>query len=462
MSILGIEFNDHALTGISGDQLVFAEPGAALLEAQGPVYGAVARDAARGRPSVYYDRYWRDLSEQKLSRPHPAVESYADLAFGQLQHLWSQYQAGVSAAVGAVPDYWDNNQLALLLGIAQEAGMPLAALATIPVAATRRHYPGYELIHIDIGAHATTLTMMEQGDGSTSAREHELISDLGAASLERSCADYFARRFLECSRFDPMHDAQSEQQVYDRLPDWLAALMREPETELHFEYKGNDFSARVSLAELEDRLRRRFEPVTQRLRSRLDVAKPTAVQMNSLVALFPGVAEALADLPGCDVFVLEAGAAARGLASRSDGVKPTAGAITLTEALPWDQPPADVDRERAMASSSGGTPSHAVLGGKAYRLDAKPLRIGAEASAGDYNLVIAARHAGVSRRHCSIEQSNGQVVLNDHSRYGTRLNGHKVEGSAVLQPGDVVSIGDPACELLLIAEIVAPGSNQGR
>jgi hypothetical protein len=191
----------------------------------------------------------------------------------------------------------------------------------------------------------------------------------------------------------------------------------------------------------------------QSLRARLGAASPTALQVNAALAQFPGIAEMLADLPGCDVFVLEPGAAARGLVQRQAHLPQVPGAISMTGALPWDQPPADVSRERAMASSTGRVPSHVVLDGRAWRLTAQPLRIGSEPAGGEYNLVIDGRHAGVSRRHCSVELHDGCAVLNDHSRFGTRLNGHKIDRSAVLQPGDIISIGDPACELRLIAEV---------
>jgi predicted component of type VI protein secretion system len=48
---------------------------------------------------------------------------------------------------------------------------------------------------------------------------------------------------------------------------------------------------------------------------------------------------------------------------------------------------------------------------------------------------------------------DGQAVLHDQSRYGTLLNGHRIEGSAVLQAGDVLSIGQPALDFDLIAEV---------
>ena len=58
---------------------------------------------------------------------------------------------------------------------------------------------------------------------------------------------------------------------------------------------------------------------------------------------------------------------------------------------------------------------------------------------------------GVSRRHCAVSQENGQCVVTDYSRYGTFLNGHRIDGSAVLQSGDIIRIGTPGFELRLIS-----------
>ncbi len=57
---------------------------------------------------------------------------------------------------------------------------------------------------------------------------------------------------------------------------------------------------------------------------------------------------------------------------------------------------------------------------------------------------------GVSRRHCSLQFENGQCVVRDFSRYGTFLNGHRIDGSAVLQVGDRLRLGTPGFELRLI------------
>jgi hypothetical protein len=460
MSFLGIEFSDSAIAGVSGDQLVFTQPGCALLDTGGTIFGIPAKNSARTRPSAFYDRYWRDLSETPLKRGAPEFETAADLAYMQLKCLWDEFGSGVTEVAYAVPPYWSRDQLALLLGITQEAGIPLAGLVEIPVAATRRNYPDYELIHLEAGLHAVSLSRVKQ-DGAVSILEHEIINELGVAALERSCAEYVARRFLECNRFDPMHDAESEQSIYDQLDSWIALLNRNNEAELNFTYKGNQFSAEVSLAELRQWLQRRCQPLIQSLRAKVSVAKPTALQISAGLAAYPGIAETLADLPGCDVFILEPGAAARGLTHRQESLPRDSGSFSITTSLPWDQPSVDVNLERAMATSAGGVPSHLVLDGQAYRLSNIPLRIGTEAAAGEYSLVIDARHKGVSRRHCSIELSGDRVLMNDHSRYGTLLNGHRVNAAAVLQRGDIISVGDPACELKLIVETGPIGQDDG-
>ena len=53
---------------------------------------------------------------------------------------------------------------------------------------------------------------------------------------------------------------------------------------------------------------------------------------------------------------------------------------------------------------------------------------------------------------------DGRLVVEDRSRYGTFLNGHRIEGSAVLQIGDGLRIGTPGHELTLIATEEAHGA----
>ena len=69
--------------------------------------------------------------------------------------------------------------------------------------------------------------------------------------------------------------------------------------------------------------------------------------------------------------------------------------------------------------------------------------------------------SGVSRRHCSIRIGDHGVELTDHSRYGTRLNGHKIESSAILHIGDVLRIGQPARDFHLVGEVIGGADSDG-
>jgi pSer/pThr/pTyr-binding forkhead associated (FHA) protein len=57
----------------------------------------------------------------------------------------------------------------------------------------------------------------------------------------------------------------------------------------------------------------------------------------------------------------------------------------------------------------------------------------------------------VSRLHCTLRAEAGRVVLVDHSRHGTWVNGERVAGRARLRAGDRLRIGEPGVQLELIA-----------
>jgi pSer/pThr/pTyr-binding forkhead associated (FHA) protein len=46
---------------------------------------------------------------------------------------------------------------------------------------------------------------------------------------------------------------------------------------------------------------------------------------------------------------------------------------------------------------------------------------------------------------------DGEVVVRDHSRYGTYVNGERIAGSASLSAGDRLRLGTPGIVLELVA-----------
>ena len=99
---------------------------------------------------------------------------------------------------------------------------------------------------------------------------------------------------------------------------------------------------------------------------------------------------------------------------------------------------------------SAGQPTHVLFENRAYELGSDPLVLGSQPTEGKRRIDLRREMPGVSRQHCSLAQENGQCIVRDYSRYGTFLNGHRIDGSAVLQIGDLVRLGTPGFELRLI------------
>ena len=86
------------------------------------------------------------------------------------------------------------------------------------------------------------------------------------------------------------------------------------------------------------------------------------------------------------------------------------------------------------------------------------MTLGSQSIDGERYIDVQQDMPGVSRRHCSLQLENGQCIVRDFSRFGTFLNGHNIDGSAVLQVGDLIRLGTPGYELRMIAMESGRGS----
>jgi hypothetical protein len=454
---LAVDLNDAAVAVANERGLVHVEP-AYVVVADGPArFGADAMPVLKRWPRLTSVRYWRDLTAAPLPRPLRAFQSNAEIVGAHLRRLWLRH--GTSSQLGlvcATPPWWTPEQIAALIGITREYQVQILGLVDASVAAVRNEYPGRELLNIDAGLHTLTLTQIRQ-DGRVSIGEREFFPSLGVESLQRLATELIARRFIEYSRFDPLHSAEMEQALFDRLPDWLERVARDVDARLELKSGADKFRATIDAADFKARMAAACEPLLQRLRSRIVMRGPHVVQVPHRLAEFPGVLESLMRLQECEIHVLEPGAAALGALSRvvpDRFAEPT----VLTE-LPWDRPPlarAAVNTVAVERSEIAAT--HLLAGPRAFRLGAAPLIIGTGVTADEWGVMLDTGVRGISRHHCTVRTENGTLMLFDHSRFGTLLNGHRVESAAVLKAGDVITLGTPPVELRLIAEVAGHGA----
>ena len=456
MTRIAAHINDAAITLLNGERIVYREPGFALLNNRDLITGNEAFANARVHPRRVQHRFWADLAATPLQVQQFDHLSTADLVSRQLEHMWQAGGNNATELVVAVPAYMDTRRLGLFLGIAGELKLPVVAMVDAAVAATRREYRNAVPVHIDMGLHATTLTRLVQ-PGRAQLERVEVLQESGLYSLYDRWLNTLAEAFVQQSRFDPLHTAETEQMLLDHLPRWLSQAAQGDRVQLELQYGGISHSAEVESLALIGAAAPIYQPIASKLRALYRADETPAIQVTDRIARLPGLAEMLKARVGGEVFVLEPGATARGALARVRDISAQGSSISLRRHLPWDQSVAEVERDET-ARVHVGVPTHLLYGSKAYAIGASPLVLGSQMVDGERIIALGTDMPGISRRHCSLRLQNGQCVLEDHSRYGTFLNGHRIDGSTVLQAGDSLRVGSPGFEFQMITTDEAYGT----
>jgi hypothetical protein len=170
----------------------------------------------------------------------------------------------------------------------------------------------------------------------------------------------------------------------------------------------------------------------------------------------PGFAAELARLDDAHVERLAPGDAARSVLLRPELIEAGQGQVKLLKRLAWRAAAADLPGKTAantLPAERGSprvAPTHVVYGGVVYPVGVRGLVVGREPVDGRRAILITDQ-ASVSRAHCEIVLRDGELKLNDLSRYGTFVNEKKIAGETTLLPADVIRIGSPGAELQVVS-----------
>lgn len=448
MTRLAIHINDAGITLLSGEQIAYREPGFALLGDADVKTGHEAFCQSRISPREINHSFWSEMTTDPLPDARFKHLSTADLVSRQLEQMWQHSGDGISEVVVAIPASMPAQNLGLFLGIASELNIPVVGLVDGAVAATRREYKNAVPVHIDVSLHTTMLSRLAQ-PGMVQAERDELLPGCGVLALFDAWLHSVANAFVKQSRFDPLHTANTEQALLGRMAGWLTQASRQDEVTMELEFGGKQYEAGIESLTLIGAAAPVYEQIASRLRTLFQAEDTPALQVSDRVARLPGLTDMLKARVGGEVFVLEAGASARGAMSRFRGSTDEASGVSLVRQLPWDQAAIDVGQHTTQHSGAG-MPTHVLYGSTAYEIGNSPLVLGSQEEESGRNIALGADMPGVSRKHCSMVRQNGQCILEDHSRYGTFLNGHRIDGTSVMHVGDSIRVGSPGFEFQLI------------
>ena len=256
------------------------------------------------------------------------------------------------------------------------------------------------------------------------------------------------------SRFDPLHEAASEQRLYDLLPTAAARAAREGSATL--ELPAGAASCAVTLSR--DQFAAAARPLTRALVASVDAlrsdgAPPTLLLSETLLEL-PGVVEALSALPGVRLHAMDADLVARAASmlpvAADAAAEATAVEVPLRRGIAVGAILGEARVVEIAPEAARTAPTHVLWRGSAIPLvPGTVLEVGRAPAADGIRLDEGL--AGVSRLHCTLRHGPEGVQVIDHAAYGTWLNGRRIAGRARLAAGDRLRIGDPGVELALIA-----------
>ncbi|MBT4519564.1 MAG: hypothetical protein HOC23_06120 [Halieaceae bacterium] len=225
-------------------------PGYALLDGQQYTFGMAARAAARRRPMDINTRYWWELNTQPLKPALGPARHTADLVHAHLLALHKQAEQP-DEVLFAVSSSMHKDQLALLLGIVEQCPFEAVGLVNRSVALACQ-YGGFEkLHHLEIQLHQAVISQLSESGGRVELQQVIPVPGCGMLQLQERLVEIIAAAFISQTRFDPRRKADTEQGLYDALPDTLRALANATETNV--EVAG--YRARIDRQDLESAAR---------------------------------------------------------------------------------------------------------------------------------------------------------------------------------------------------------------
>jgi len=460
MNILGLELSDAGILVAGGEppRLVSIDddadesPGFALPDKKNLVTGRAAERRARLYPRQIMNRFWDHLSTDPLDPPLPAAGNQAEVACAHLASIWDKARHFGNALVIAVPGFFQRTQLGLILGMAQELAIPVQGFVSLPLAAAG---PGPESLHlyVDVHLHRFEVSVLK-AEGRLEFQEAFTVKEKGLEGLYKLWVQAAAAEFVRVTRFDPFHSAETEQELYRRLPSALADLQREQATTLAIPAGHSNYSVSLMRGMLLESARPVYDEllaaVHEARRRHAAPGTAAAVEVSQRVVRLPGILERLRRMADTRVVELPAGAAALALPAlwrELADSRRTAGA-SFFSSRPW------IAAEHSSASDhapSALRPTHLLYRSMAYPLTGNPLTVGMNPPAEGQRIRIEGDTAGIDPRHCAVQLQEEQAVLTDLSSNGTFLNDRRVEGSVTLNIGDAIRLGKTAETIVAIA-----------
>lgn len=431
MTLCTIELNDSEIRVARNANIILRSPGYAVVQRDKVELGESAARQAHLHPRAAYNRYWSNLNQDAIRYPSAQIRHNADLAYAHLLSLYEQ--AGKPDEVlFAVPGSYSNEQLSLLLGLVEASPFKALGLVDTAVAAVAPSAGPGEYTHLDMHLHQTILTHINvTNDVSRTATQ--VIDGIGLATVYDTCAFLMADLFIKQSRFDPQHHAETEQALYNQIPECLRVLSNSPEVLLEIQYQDTQHQAKLLRETLLEKLQEHYQKIIN--------AIPAA---NICV-----ISDRMASLPGfieqkTEMTALDPASVFKACEEQLTHIRSSGPALNFITRLPATSQPlisSNADSTPTVKPEKTSSITHILCGHQAYPLMHGRVYLSA---------VGRTSESKQADSHCSVSQSNGLTSVQIESGLTVFLNGQQINHPAEAQTGDIISFAGSKTEYMFI------------
>jgi len=462
--MIGLELNDTGITAAGPDGTlleiepgVHASPGFTVIEEGRLQIGVAAEKRCRQVPRQTNHHFWDRLTSEPLLDPAYAGWTPADLAHAQLTRIWEQLIPMHQDVLVAVPDTYTGQQLELLAGVMNALSIPACGFISQALAALPKEAPAEILLHLELHLHRTVVTVLDCRR-EAAVLGNVSVDGVGLDRLRTAWMQGIADEFVRLTRFDPLHTAEAEQALYDRLPALLSALRQAEDTAVEMSTPAATHRIRLTRNQMERPLMPLMDALhRQVIRLQHDYFRhqtPAMILVSHRAANLPGFCQRLEAATGTRAHPLAEGAAAKGALAFDNAFPRRAGrkGVPYRNRKPAEENQPDPTAPDTITDHADNHPAatHLLYRSRGYPLSEAPLIIGSKIPAGASGILIQGRTEGVSRCHCTVVLREGRLVLTDTSTYGTFVNDAKVAGETELVVGQSIRVGTPGEELQVI------------
>lgn len=443
MALNVIELNDRGIKVGDENGIIIQSPGFALVVDDKLEVGETAEQHARLQPTNSFNKYWHDLNLEPISHGNK-FRHYADLAYAQLVHLAEVWEIN-NDVIFAVPGNFSRQQLAILLGLAQQSpfttvGVVDSALAAAVTAAQSEH-----IVFADIQLHQVVLTKLAIVNDHLITEGVVQIPGVGNQNFMNLMMQIATDIFIQQCRFNPQHNAESEQQLYNELPKWLLQDVKEKTLQLELKSASAMHTAKLPRATLISSLNEYYKKINEQI-SAITLDNNTQLLLSKTLSELPGFQASLNQ--NCSVAIVEDHLVNAACYQYRDIINSSDEGIHLVTKFPVESlGPKETESDTPEATDN---PTHALFLNRAISISSIEIKnnVQLNGSVADVKVIVM-NIENLPESLGRIDKRSNGVYLNSGEQE-VFLNDKLVTGEQLLALGDRICFASDGEEISLI------------